>query len=255
MDTEIKEPIKIQWSERSETIAELAKALAKTQGQIEKAKKDSLNPHLRNKYADISSIWDAIREPLTANGLCVLQEPRSANGGVLLTTTLLHSSGEYIRSSLTMPVTKQDPQGYGSAITYARRYSLQSIVGIAAEDDDGNAASQKPEPQRQAPAQRPQRAAPQPARQVAPAATDASYVRYTFSNEMEGRQQCIDKLKALKFRWDGSTKQWFGPVEVPELAQFRVINAGQPAKKPADGPAPTPDYDDMPDYEQLMASR
>ena len=232
MDTEIKEPIKIQWSERSETIAELAKALAKTQGQIEKAKKDSLNPHLRNKYADISSIWDAIREPLTANGLCVLQEPRSANGGVLLTTTLLHSSGEYIRSSLTMPVTKQDPQGYGSAITYARRYSLQSIVGIAAEDDDGNAA-----------------------RQVAPAATDASYVRYTFSNEMEGRQQCIDKLKALKFRWDGSTKQWFGPVEVPELAQFRVINAGQPAKKPADGPAPTPDYDDMPDYEQLMASR
>lgn len=252
MDTEIKEPIKIQWSERSETIAELAKALAKTQGQIEKAKKDSLNPHLRNKYADISSIWDAIREPLTANGLCILQEPRSANGGVLLTTTLLHSSGEYIRSSLTMPVTKQDPQGYGSAITYARRYSLQSIVGIAAEDDDGNAASQKQAPQRS------QQAAPQPAKQATPAATDTRYVRYTFPNEMEGRQQCIDKLKALKFRWDGSTKQWFGPVEVPELAQFRVINADKPApaKRAAqDGPAPTPDYDDMPDYEQLMASK
>lgn len=137
-----------RWGERSEQIAKLAASLSKFQSQLEAVKKDSANPFFKSKYAELSAVWDAIREPLAANELAVIQEPSSANGRVVLTTTLLHSSGEYIRSSISFPVVKQDPQGYGSAITYARRYALQAITGIAPEDDDGNAASRGATPVR-----------------------------------------------------------------------------------------------------------
>lgn len=133
----------LSWGNRSDSISKLAAALSKAQASIEAAKKDSKNPFFNSKYADLSSVWGAIRAPLTANELSIIQEPGSEQGKVIITTTLLHSSGEYVRSSLTLPVTKADAQGYGSAITYARRYALQSVVGIAPEDDDGNAASDK----------------------------------------------------------------------------------------------------------------
>lgn len=128
------------WAERSVSVTKLAAALSKAQAQIEAVHKDSNNPYYKSKYADLASVWDAIRAPLTSNGLSVLQEPTSENGCVALITTLLHESGEYTRSRLRIPVLKQDAQGYGSAITYARRYSLQAIAGVAPEDDDGNAA-------------------------------------------------------------------------------------------------------------------
>jgi len=130
-----------QWSERSESLIKFAPAFSKFQAEIEGVKKDANNPFFKSKYAELSSVWDAIREPLTKNGFSVLQEPGSEDGKLIMTTTLLHSSGEYVRSSVKFPIVKQDPQGVGSAITYARRYSLQSITGIAPEDDDGNAAS------------------------------------------------------------------------------------------------------------------
>jgi len=164
MENEVSIPSISFWSERSEQLDKLAPALCKAQGIIEAASKNAENPHFRKKYADIGAIWDAVRKPITDNGLCIIQEPQSANGKVVLVTTLLHSSGQYIRSSISMPVVKQDPQGYGSAITYARRYSLQSIVGISAEDDDGNAASQ-PQPARPAPQAKPAAPAPKPAPQ------------------------------------------------------------------------------------------
>lgn len=130
------------WAERSATIGKLAAALSKAQAILEAAKKDANNPFFKSKYADLSSVWAAVRGPLTANELSILQEPSTDSGKIIVTTTLMHSSGEYVRSSLSMPVVKQDPQGYGSAVTYARRYALQSVMGIAPEDDDGNAASQ-----------------------------------------------------------------------------------------------------------------
>lgn len=133
----------ISWDERSADITELAKALSKFQAAIEPVKKDSANPFFKSKYADLSSIWDAIRAPLAKEGLSILQEPSAHDGKITITTILLHASGQYIRSALTLPVVKQDPQGYGSAITYGRRYALQSIAGVAPEDDDGNAASGK----------------------------------------------------------------------------------------------------------------
>lgn len=128
--------------ERSENIASLAKALAAAQGQIEGAKKDSSNPHFKSRYADLASCWDACREALSKNGLAVVQAPgQSIEGVVEMTTMLTHESGEWISERLTIPLAKVDAQGYGSAITYARRYALTAMVGIAPEDDDGNAAA------------------------------------------------------------------------------------------------------------------
>jgi hypothetical protein len=126
---------------RSASIAALAAALAKAQGEMEGAAKGNLNPHFKSKYADLASVWDACREPLSKHGLAVLQ-PVSADGPrVTVTTMLVHSSGEWIGEALTMTAQQNTPQGVGSAITYGRRYGLSSMVGIAPEDDDGNAAS------------------------------------------------------------------------------------------------------------------
>jgi hypothetical protein len=98
-------------------------------------------------YADLSSCWDAVREPLTKNGLSVVQLAESNDGTfVTVETILLHESGEFISGRLTMRPTVQSPQGIGSAITYARRYGLTAIVGLTQHDDDGNAASEKSEP-------------------------------------------------------------------------------------------------------------
>ena len=143
------------WSQRSDQISEIAKALCKTQATVEAVKKDSKNPFFKSSYADLASIWHAIREPLTSNGLSVLQEPSTEGNKVRITTTLMHTSGEFLRSVLEVPAVKVDPQGIGSAITYARRYALGAIVGIAPEDDDCNAASgggdRKPQQQKNIP--------------------------------------------------------------------------------------------------------
>lgn len=122
-------------------IAELASALCKAQAQMEGAKKDANNPHFKTNYADLASVWSAIREPLTKNGLSVVQLLRSIQGGVEVETILMHTSGQQISDVFAVPATKNDAQGYGSAATYARRYALMAMVGVAPEDDDGNAAA------------------------------------------------------------------------------------------------------------------
>ena len=128
---------------KSESVAGLAAALAKAQGQMKGAIKDSANPFFKSKYADLASVVEAIRAAFSANGLSYIQtvEP-SEKDEVRVETTLLHASGEWISCGvLSLPVSKVDAQGYGSALTYARRYSLSAAVGVAPEDDDGNAAS------------------------------------------------------------------------------------------------------------------
>lgn len=126
---------------KSETIMKLAEALHKAQGKIKGALKDSTNPHFKSKYADLSSVIEAVKQPLLDSGLTYLQGIEDAENGVIVETMLLHTSGEWISSRLRIPATKQDAQGYGSAITYGRRYGLQSMCGVPAEDDDGNAAT------------------------------------------------------------------------------------------------------------------
>lgn len=130
----------------SELIHEIAAALAKAQAAIEPAAKDSTNPHFRSKYASLLSVNAAILGPLTANGLSVVQEVAAGDKTAMVTTRLVHGSGQWIEfGPLTLPVQKNDAHGFGSAITYARRYGLAAAVSVVAdEDDDGNAAVQRP---------------------------------------------------------------------------------------------------------------
>lgn len=132
---------------KSESIKELLTALAKAQGKISAAKKDSTNPHFKSKYADLAACWEAIKEPLSSNGLSLTQWVTTAEKGVSVVTVLGHSSGEFMSSEATFPVKDiGNPQSMGSSITYARRYCLSAAIGLVADDDDdGNAAShQKP---------------------------------------------------------------------------------------------------------------
>jgi len=127
---------------QSESIANLAKALSIVQGKLTYAKKDSANPFFKSKYADLESVWDACRDLLSDNGLAVVQLPGEYfEGTMALTTIITHSSGEWISQQMSLPVTKPDAQGAGSALTYMRRYALAAVVGVVQADDDGNAAS------------------------------------------------------------------------------------------------------------------
>jgi len=127
---------------QSESIANLAKALSIVQGKLTHAKKDSANPFFKSKYADLESVWDACRSLLAENGLAVMQFPGEfVDGTMSLNTVLTHSSGEYMSYLMSVPVTKPDAQGAGSALTYMRRYALAAVVGVVQADDDGNAAS------------------------------------------------------------------------------------------------------------------
>lgn len=201
----------VKWAERSATITKLAPAVSKFQGALEPVKKEVANPFLNKKYADLSAVWEAIREPLAANELSILQEPQSADGKISLTTTLMHSSGEYVRSTLTFPVTKQDPQGYGSAITYARRYALQSVTGIAPEDDDGIAAAQGNGEQKRQPAAQPKKI---------PSVYDLSRL------PAEKREEAIKILRKLgAVTEDELMMRWESPVPVAKLVNYQIEGA------------------------------
>ena len=127
----------------SEQINELSTALSKAQGLIEGAKKDAANPFFKSKYADLASVWDACRAALAVNGLAVIQSPAAEGTRVSVDTLLTHSSGQWVAGTVSVTAKEDSPQAIGSAITYLRRYALQSFVGVAPEDDDANAASAK----------------------------------------------------------------------------------------------------------------
>jgi hypothetical protein len=125
---------------QSDNVDLLFAALSVAQGQIDDASKGAENPYFKSKYADLSAIRSVIRGPMAQNGLGVIQLPRTVDGGAIVKTIITHSSGQFISNELFMPAAKNDPHGLGSAITYARRYSIMSMLALAAEDDDGNAA-------------------------------------------------------------------------------------------------------------------
>jgi len=128
---------------KSESIKELATALSKAQGEMENASKTSANPYFKSKYADLAEIINTAKKVLAKNGLAVIQMPSLEGELVTVETVLLHSSGEWLSNTAAAPLDpkKHDSQAVGSAITYLRRYSLAAFLGIAQEDDDGNAAS------------------------------------------------------------------------------------------------------------------
>jgi hypothetical protein len=121
---------------------EIASALVKAQKEFGPALKSSTNPAFRSRYADLSACVEAVIDALNNNDIFMMQPTHECDNGVIVETIFIHSSGEQISSGkLHVPATKHDAQGYGSALTYARRYSLMTACGIAPEDDDGNNAS------------------------------------------------------------------------------------------------------------------
>lgn len=129
-----------------------AEAFCQLQAVIKPAIKDSTNPAFRSKYADLGAVWEAVKQPLIDHGFAVIQAPNFDGDNMFLETTIMHTSGEYISGRYPIRPTKNDPQGYGSALTYARRYSISAMLGVIADDDDdGNAASAPaPKPAQQA---------------------------------------------------------------------------------------------------------
>lgn len=127
----------------------IAAALAAAQGEMGKALKESNNPHFRSKYADLGNVMDACMPALSKNGIALIQPTGEDETGRYVETVLLHTSGESLRCRVPLIVQKNDMQGYGSAVTYARRYGLMAMAGIAPEDDDGNAAAKSPPTPRQ----------------------------------------------------------------------------------------------------------
>lgn len=125
---------------KSEQINELAAALVKFHGTATNPKKNSTNPHFKSRYADLAEVISVSRIPLAECGLSIMQFDSFENGLVSVETMLVHISGQWISSVLSLPCQKQDAQGVGSALTYARRYSWSAICGLAQDDDDGNAA-------------------------------------------------------------------------------------------------------------------
>lgn len=124
---------------KSSSIGNLAKALVAFQGKVGKIKKDAKNPFFKSNYASLSNIQDEIQEPLTESGLAYCQLPDGDEG---LTTIIMHAeSGEFLEATYSIHAAKKDPQGLGSAITYARRYALCAALGLNVEDDDGNSAT------------------------------------------------------------------------------------------------------------------
>ena len=127
---------------RSQTFAKIIVALSKAQSEFPLVKKESSNPFYKSKYADLPSVWSAIRDTFKKYNLCVSQSAKIENGQTVLVTTLYHDSGEWISSDYPLNPVKNDPQGLGSALTYARRYALTALIGLVSDDDDdGNAGS------------------------------------------------------------------------------------------------------------------
>lgn len=178
--------------ETSTETGKLDAALAKAQGEIEAASKDKTNPAFKSRYADLTAVWAACRPALAKHGISLTQWPVHAEDGRVHMVTRVAHGGEWIRAHFSIPVTKQDPQGYGSAIQYAKRYTLAAALGVVAdEDDDGNAASG-----RQAPRQEPARAPEQPK----PAESLADTILRKFS-EAESADAFEDLVRRAQAKW------------------------------------------------------
>lgn len=184
--------------QKSDSIKELATALAKAQGEIENASKSSTNPHFKSKYADLAEVLNTVRPVFAANGLSVMQCPSYDQGVVNVETIIMHASGDWISSTVSAPVSKQDAQGVGSAITYCRRYSLAAVAGIAQEDDDGNMAVGKPA----------QQAKPAPKAAKQPLSAD----RFTGA---------IAKVKAGEYSWENLANDWV--LTEAQRKELRVV--------------------------------
>ncbi len=206
----------------SSEVTELAKSLINVQRSLQPALKDRENPFVKSRYATLNSVMDACRETLLANGIWVTQYPVPADAGHLgLVTKLTHAeSGQWQSSLLVMPLPKADPQGYGSAITYARRYALSAMLGIVAEDDDDGEAASLPRPPvaRQAKAPPAVPSSPSTEHQALASLPRLDGVTYSTVTAQDGRL-CVmasgntsarrQALSAAGFTWHAQRKMWW----------------------------------------------
>ena len=177
--------------------ATLLPALFNFQSLVDPIKKTGENEHLHSTYADLVSVWAAIRAPLEQCGLLVLQEPHPNARGAMVTTTVIHvESGEWRRSTLFIPARKADAQAFGSALTYCRRYGVMTVLGLLTTDDDGHAATEMPAPQVQ-PAAPPADQAEAPAQEFG----DKGWVNWSKSKLLQ--IQATDNSSALAVAWSG----------------------------------------------------
>jgi hypothetical protein len=179
---------------QSENIGELAAALAKAQGEVGTVTKDSANPFYKNSYASLAAVWEATRPILSKHQLSVVQMPSSDERGYYVETQLMHSSGQWIRSRTYMKPAKDDPQGIGSLISYARRYALQAVTMICPDDDDGEAAMGRNAPQKPVEAPKPVAKVETPKVKVAKSAEPAKEAEEKSKFNGEGHQQLFQKL-------------------------------------------------------------
>jgi len=235
----------------SPNIGNLAAALAKAQGGFTFAAKTSEAPVFNGKdsgggqrgkrtYADLAAVLDAVRKGLAENELAIIQTPFSRqDGGVLLRTTLAHSSGEWIASEISFPVDRMGAiQGWGSALTYARRYALAAMVGIAQDDDDGEAAQAAEKARQRKPAQQPaprQQAAPTPAPAPQPkqeGELDGDRLKALFARlrelGYEAKEDCLIKLSEVLGRTVNSRKD----LTIQEFHKFMAATENAPVDQP-----------------------
>ncbi|MCR9230432.1 MAG: ERF family protein [bacterium] len=229
---------------KSENVTELSAALAKAQAGIANAAKEGTNTHYSSSYATLKSVWAVCKTPLTENGLSVVQSPEFDGQSVKVTTTLLHKTGQWIESAITMPVKKIDCQGIGSAITYARRYALAAMVGVAPDDDDDGEAAvnhhQRPPQQNQrqqsAPAEqiqgranRPQEAqgSPPAQQQQQPQGEPTNYQRVRSFLQAAGCQSQEAAELVIDFVVPGQTLE---TIKNEEIAAFTLSNITEKLK-------------------------
>ena len=211
----------------TDQINTIAAALAKAQAKMGKAIKDSNNPAFRSKYADLGSVMDACLPALNECGISVVQPFAMIGDKYAVETILLHESGERLSCAIPLLVNKNDMQGLGSAMTYARRYGLMSMAGIAPEDDDGNAAAKAPPPKEE-PA--PRRSGP----------TDDQIAHDRAVIDAHAMIESAESLADLQTVWKGLSK--------PVQADPRVIEAKDKTKA-ALTPKPAADLgDDIPEH-------
>ena len=242
----------------SQSIGNLAAALAAAQAEMKPASKNAANPFLKNKYADLQSCFEACNAVLPAHKLSISQIIVPAESGyVSVQTFLMHESGEWISSVCTLPCavpvsgngkpSVNAAQAAGSAITYARRYGLSAIVGLATDDDDGNAAGAPVQPQQRKPAQQPapRQAAPAPAAQQQQAAHAATSMPQPKQEELDGdrlkalfarlkelgyteKEDCLIKLSEVLGRTVNSRKD----LTIQEFHKFMTATEGAPVDQP-----------------------
>lgn len=212
---------------QSESINELATALAKAQGAMGAALKDADNPFYKSKYADLGSVIRAMKEPFAANGLSYIQFPIRDENTAGVVTRIMHSSGQYLENEYTLPVSKFDAQGVGSALTYARRYALQSIAGIPAGDDDGNAASSPGIPEEQV------QACYEEAVRLLATGTPADFKAFADTVDPELQTMAFNKapkgkITAFKKAWSARVNEFWKPIkeakaQLPDLVEAQDV--------------------------------